>query len=67
MPDNIAPPSTSAMGFGKEVAGVKPSTKTSQTTVELMAGLGLKFVHATSKGGRGMDGDLEKSRNQVLN
>ena len=35
------------------------------TTVDLMAGMGLKYVHATNKGRKGQMGDLEKSRDQV--
>lgn len=35
------------------------------TTVDLMAGMGLKYVHATNKGRKGQMGDLEKSREQV--
>ena len=57
------PPS---LGYGKELDAVKPKTwKGPKTTVEIMAGSGLKFVHATSKGRQGMDGDLEKSRKTV--
>ena len=54
------------MGYGRELDGIKPQTwKGPQSTVEMMAGSGLKFVHASNKGRQGMDGDLEKSRKQV--
>jgi hypothetical protein len=57
------PPS---LGYGREKDGVKPKTwKGPQSTVEMMAGSGLKWVHATGKGRQGMEGDLEKSRAQV--
>jgi len=57
------PPS---LGYGRETDGVKPKTwKGPQSTVEMMAGSGLKWVHATGKGRQGMEGDLEKSRAQV--
>lgn len=58
------PPS---LGYGREMDGVKPKTwKGPQSTVEMMAGSGLKWVHATGKGRQGMEGDLEKSRAQLL-
>ena len=36
------------------------------TTAELMAGSGMKFVHATKRGQQGIEGDLEKSRKKLL-
>ena len=47
--------------------GVRPQRPASgpRTTVELMAGSGLKYVHATDKGRNGMAGDLERSRDKV--
>ncbi len=55
------------MSYGREFASNKTKMKlnTSLTTVELMAGTGLKYVHAVSKGQQGMEGDLEKSKKQV--
>jgi hypothetical protein len=47
------------------MSGVRAQVKGVQTTVELMAGMGLKYVHATNKGRKGQMGDLEKSREQV--
>jgi hypothetical protein len=54
------------MGLGKEITGLKAKGGPGPlTTAELMAGSGLKYVHATGKGRQGVDGDLEKSRRQV--
>ena len=47
------------------MSGVRATAKGVSTTVDLMAGMGLKYVHATSKGRKGQMGDLEKSREQV--
>lgn len=47
------------------MSGVRPVGKGVATTVDLMAGMGLKYVHATNKGRKGQMGDLEKSREQV--
>lgn len=44
---------------------MRAAVKGPTTTVDLMAGMGLKYVHATSKGRKGQMGDLEKSREQV--
>ena len=44
---------------------MRATAKGVSTTVDLMAGMGLKYVHATSKGRKGQMGDLEKSREQV--
>jgi len=67
MPEHLTPPNEPPLAHGRETVGVRPAVKgtTNRTTVELMAGLGLKYVHATNMGQRGMEGDLEKSRNQV--
>ena len=66
LPDALTAPSVPAMSYGTTVSGVRPSGGSGpQTTVELMARSGLKYVHATSKGRQGLDGDLEKSRKQV--
>ena len=55
------------LSYGREMEGIQPKTwKGPQSTVEIMAGSGLKWVHATSKGMQGMDGDLERSRKQLL-
>jgi hypothetical protein len=67
LPDDITPPANPAMGYGKVITGVKPKGGPGAlTSVELMAGSGLKYVHATGKGRQGVDGDLEKSRKQVI-
>jgi hypothetical protein len=50
---------------GREISGVRAAVKGVATTVDLMAGMGLKYVHATNKGRKGQMGDLEKSREQV--
>lgn len=47
------------------MSGVRPAVKGVSTTVDLMAGMGMKYVHATNKGRKGQMGDLEKSREQV--
>ncbi len=44
---------------------MRAQVKGVSTTVDLMAGMGLKYVHATNKGRKGQMGDLEKSRDQV--
>jgi len=44
---------------------VRAQVKGVSTTIDLMAGMGLKYVHATNKGRKGQMGDLEKSRDQV--
>ena len=36
------------------------------TTAELMAGSGLKYAHATRRGGQGLPGDLELSRKKLI-
>lgn len=59
--------SKNKMSYGRALEGVRPQKqKGPQTTVELMAGSGLKYVHATHKGRQGLDGDLERSRKQVF-
>ncbi len=65
MPDEVIVPKTASMTYGTDMSGVRAAGKTASSTVELMAGSGLKFVHATSKGRKGVEGDLEKSRNMV--
>lgn len=66
MPDNLGPTmAPPAMGYGREVGAVRAVGKGAATTVDLMAGMGLKYVHATGKGRKGQQGDLEKSRAQV--
>jgi hypothetical protein len=47
------------------MSGVRAQVKGVSTTVDLLAGMGLKYVHATNKGRKGQMGDLEKSREQV--
>ena len=66
LPDNLKPLESGAMGYGREVAGVRAATKSAASTVDMMAGLGLKYVHATNRGRKGQIGDLEKSRAQLL-
>lgn len=44
---------------------MRAQVKGVSTTIDLMAGMGLKYVHATNKGRKGQMGDLEKSRDQV--
>jgi len=53
------------MTLCRELTGVRAAVKGVGTTVDLMAGMGLKYVHATNKGRKGQMGDLEKSRDQV--
>jgi hypothetical protein len=49
------------MSFGN--GSVRPVPKTvPKTSVELMLGSGLKYIHATKRGFQGMEGDLEKSK-----
>lgn len=67
MPEEVVVPKTAAMTYGREFTGVRATGISISSTVELMAGSGLKFVHATSKGRKGVEGDLEKSRNKVSN
>lgn len=66
MPDNIEPPPPQPMAYGRELSGIRATGKPVTSTVELMAGTGLKYVHATNKGRKGVEGDLEKSRLQLL-
>ena len=66
MPEGMEAAPAPGMSYGREMAGVKATSKGVRTTVELMAGTGLKYVHATSKGRTGMAGDLEKSRELLL-
>lgn len=66
MPDNIQPLPTQPVSFGREMSGIRAQAKPMQSTVELMAGLGLKYVHATGRGRPGVPGDLETSRAQLL-
>lgn len=65
MPDDMVAPTPAPMSYGREMAGVHAQGKSVTTTVELMAGSGLKYVHATNKGRKGVEGDLEKSRMKV--
>jgi hypothetical protein len=62
--ETIAP--APVMTYGN-TSSLKSKTKIngSLTTVELMANSGLKYVHATSRGKQGIEGDLEKSKKQV--
>eukprot|EP01038_Epipyxis_sp_PR26KG_P011939 gene11939-15981_t len=61
MPTDWVPETNKTMGYGKEVSGVRPLVATGATSsVELMAGSGLKFIHAARKD------DLERSRKQLL-
>eukprot|EP01039_Chlorochromonas_danica_P007761 gene7761-8572_t len=66
MPADISHPTPLPMSYGKELAGIRAEKSGPRTTVELMVGSGLKYVHATNKGRTGMEGDLERSRNQLL-
>jgi Ca2+-binding EF-hand superfamily protein len=66
MPDNITPLPTQPVSFGRDMSGIRAQTKPVTSTVELMAGMGLKYVHATGRGRPGVPGDLENSRNQLL-
>lgn len=54
------------MTFGSTQGFRKKDDARPQTTVDLMLNSGLKYVHATNKGRRGMEGDLEKSRKQLM-
>ena len=55
------------MMHGRELEGVRPLRRQEPiTTVDLMAGSGLKYVHATNRGRNGMVGDLERCREKVL-
>lgn len=60
----VSPP---AMSFGREITSTRTRIKANPTTntVELLAGSGLRYVHATGRGQQGMEGDLEKSKKQV--
>ncbi|KAJ1437689.1 hypothetical protein B484DRAFT_392642, partial [Ochromonadaceae sp. CCMP2298] len=58
MPVNLAPLVTPNMGYGREMSAVRANVKGVATTVDVMAGLGLKYVHATNKGRKGTMGDL---------
>jgi hypothetical protein len=52
------------MGYGRETSSVRATAKAVGTTVDLMAGQGFKYVHATwSK--KAKNEDLEKCRKQV--
>lgn len=54
------------MMHGRELEGVRPLKRQEPiTTVDLMAGSGLKYVHATNRGRNGMVGDLERCRDKV--
>jgi hypothetical protein len=67
MPEGMPPPAVSTFGHGREMSAVRPDVKNSSiSTVDMMSGLGLKYVHATSKGRQGQEGDLEKSRQKVF-
>jgi hypothetical protein len=56
MPDNLKNfetngNSSGGMGFGRETSGVRPLVKAgAHTSVELMAGSGLKYIHAFNAG-----------------
>jgi Ca2+-binding EF-hand superfamily protein len=50
--------------FRKSHSNIKGAVP--QTTVDLMAGMGYKYVHAINKAQQGVIGDLEKSRQQLL-
>ena len=67
MPDDLPPASEPVMTYGREVVGLRPAVKgtSGRSTVEIMAGSGLRYVHALNMGQRGIEGDLEKSRSQV--
>lgn len=57
---------TTRMMHGRELEGVRPIRRSEPiTTVDVMAGSGLKYVHATSRGRNGMVGDLERCREKV--
>ena len=70
MPDPSSFPKLKAPPVDMSKGGpavVRPQTRVAaQSTVEMMMGSGLKYVHASGKArGKGMEGDLEKSRKQV--
>ncbi len=63
MPDDFNLPKQPAMSYGRAMSAVRPSSgKGPQTTVEIMAGQGLRYVHATDT----KSGDLERSRRLLL-
>ncbi len=63
MPDDFNLPKQPAMSYGRAMSAVRPSSgKGPQTTVEIMAGQGLRYVHATDV----KSGDLERSRKLLL-
>lgn len=68
MPLDLAPPTTSKLAGGtSDTQAVRPDVKVAvSSTVDMMAGLGLKFVHATNRGRQGQEGDLERSRKKLL-
>lgn len=64
MPTNLQAFSAPSMGYGREMSSVRATAKGVGTTVDLMAGQGFKYVHATwSK--KAKNEDLEKCRKQV--
>lgn len=65
IPTNLTPFTAPSMGYGREITGVRATPKGVGTTIDLMAGQGFKYVHATySK--KAKNEDLEKSRKQVI-
>ena len=67
LPDNMQMAAAPSLSYGKQHSAVRATNiKAPQNTVEIMAGCGLKYVHATSKGRQGQEGDLERSRRQLL-
>ena len=56
----VVPKPPSRMGYGKELSAVRPQrSSAAKNTLEIMARSGLKYVHATSKGHQGGEGDYE--------
>ena len=63
MPDNFNVPKHSAMSYGRAMSAVRPSSgKVPQTTVEILAGQGFRYVHATDT----KSNDFERSRRLLL-
>jgi hypothetical protein len=65
MPDSLVMPTPASMSYATDLTSVRAESNCVSSTVQLMAGTGLKFVHANNKGRKGVEGDLEKSRKLV--
>lgn len=65
---SVEPTRQASFSFGKALTGVRPTNAHAPlSTAELMCNSGLKYVHALGKGRDSMKGDLERSRDTLLN